>query len=248
MCDTIRYTYIILQRTKIMKEDKKDNKSWYEKLNILIGIIVGIFSILGIRVFKDGFIIESEINVQSLFDQEDTSQQGGISENNPQLKGTDVKVKDGSSQDKKEEIEYVASENINVETEEQVLININVEVLNIQEKYYSLPAPENLPEPTSNAPVYRYHDTNGLTMIKVASGYKDFIYSRIYYFDEDGKLYFAFIFDKLKENRLYFKDDTIIRYIDEAGITYDLYNNLDTCEWEELTIKESYEIFNNLNQ
>ena len=55
-----------------MKENKKNDKRWYEKISIFIGIIVGIFSILGIRVFKDGAIIESEINVQSLFNQEDT--------------------------------------------------------------------------------------------------------------------------------------------------------------------------------
>lgn len=153
-----------------------------------------------------------------------------------------------STKDKKEEMKQVASENTNDESKEQVLFDVNAEVLNIQEKYYSLPKPASLSEPTSSDPIFAYQDVNSMTIIKVYHGYGDVKYSRFYYFDEDGKLYFAFIFDKLKENRLYFKDDTIIRYIDEAGITYDLYNNLDTCEWEEFTIKESYEIFNNLNQ
>ena len=53
-----------------MEKDKKNKQLWYEKLNIWLGIIVSICALLGIRVFKDGFLIESEINVQSLFDQE----------------------------------------------------------------------------------------------------------------------------------------------------------------------------------
>lgn len=68
-----------------MKEDKKDNKPWYEKLNILIGIIVGIFSILGIRVFNDIFLINSEPNIQSSSDQEKTNHQEDILDDTSQI-------------------------------------------------------------------------------------------------------------------------------------------------------------------
>lgn len=93
-----------------------------------------------------------------------------------------------------------------------------------------------------------YYVLNKIASIEIQGGYKNINYSRIYYFNENNQLYFAFIFDKLKENRLYFKDNILIRYIDESGETYDLYDNLDTCEWEEFALKESYEIFDNLNQ
>lgn len=265
-----------------MKENKKNDKRWYEKINIWVTIIASACAILGLSVFDnkalfeddnadDATVIlkENEINTgdqspivigdKNIYNYgnivlKDESNKLSISETNQQDDKSDdttrikeVEAKDNSFQDKKEVMEYVASDNTNDEPEEQVLININTEVLNIREMNNSIPAPKNLPEPTSNEPIYRYHDTNGLTMIKVVSGYKDSIYSRIYYFNKDGNLYFAFVFDKLKENRLYFKDDTLIRYVDEVGMTYDLYDNLDTCEWEEFALKEGYELLNDSN-
>lgn len=92
-----------------------------------------------------------------------------------------------------------------------------------------------------------YYISNQVVSIEVTSGYNDIDYSRIYYFDKEGKLTFAFVFDKKKENRLYFKDNILIRYIDESSEVYDLNDNLEICVWYELVINESNELLKSVN-
>lgn len=41
--------------------------------------------------------------------------------------------------------------------------------------------------------------TDEIVSIEVSSGYNAIGYYRIYYYDENGKIYFAFVFDKKKE-------------------------------------------------
>lgn len=128
-------------------------------------------------------------------------------------------------------------------TESQELIDIQNEINRIQNMYYSISNLKNILEPNSEHPVIRYYTPDNMVVIKVFSGYDDIEYSRIYFYDSNWKLYFAFVyFENEKENRLYFKDDTLIRYINERGQTYDLYDSFVTCEWEEFVLKESYEL------
>lgn len=57
--------------------------------------------------------------------------------------------------------------------------------------------------------------------IIVPAGTDDWADTREYFF-HDGKLYFAFFYQGADtERRLYFKNDTLIRYIDESHIVYD---------------------------
>jgi len=92
-----------------------------------------------------------------------------------------------------------------------------------------------------------YYVEDQIVSIEVTSGYNEIDYSRIYYFDKDSKLYFAFVFDKRKENRLYFKNDMLIRYIDENGEIYNLNENTESCTWRELVLYESYELLKSAN-
>lgn len=230
-----------------MKEDKKDKKPWYEKLNIWIGIIVSICSILGIRVFKDGFIIESEINIYSLFSQEESNQQDGVLDDTQQLKNDETE-NDSIKNRKEKNIEYVASKNTNSEPEEQVLIDVNTEVRNIQEKYKSLPEPNNLPDPTSDQPINKCYDDNNMKIIKVYCGYDDTNYSRMYYYEND-QIYFAFIYFKgEEEHRLYFKDNSLIRYKDENGIIYDVDKEDIVCGWTKFALEDSYKVLNKVEK
>ncbi len=58
-------------------------------------------------------------------------------------------------------------------------------------------------------------------------------YTRYYYFDNE-KLCFAFVFDGKKENRLYFTDDFLFRWIDENGVIHDNeIENSNFLAWEE---------------
>lgn len=63
-------------------------------------------------------------------------------------------------------------------------------------------------------------------------------YARFYYFD-DEVFCFAFIFDGKKENRLYFHNGYMFRWIDEDGVIHDNESdNAEFIEWEEFALGE----------
>lgn len=64
-------------------------------------------------------------------------------------------------------------------------------------------------------------------------------YSRDYRF-HDSQLVFAFVFDGTEEHRLYFKDDHMIRYIDERHTTYDYPDSAQFSYWENKVLREAY--------
>ena len=84
-----------------------------------------------------------------------------------------------------------------------------------------------------------YSPTAEDSKIELGSGQNGWNYSRDYRF-HNGKLIFAFIFDGTEEHRLYFKDDHMIRYIDENGDTYDYPDTKQFSEWEQKALTEAY--------
>ncbi len=90
--------------------------------------------------------------------------------------------------------------------------------------------------------ITQYHnDKSELVRIDVLPDEKS-NYTRYYYFD-DNKLYFAFIFDGEKEHRFYFHDDMLFRWIDETGTIYDNdFNNGEFMRCEEKILKEVKDI------
>lgn len=86
-----------------------------------------------------------------------------------------------------------------------------------------------------------YNPSDSETSAVVAGGTGGWSYSREYYF-HNGNLYFAFVFDGTEEHRLYFKDNQMIRYIDEYGNVFD-YGNLDEySDWEKRVLEEAYTV------
>ena len=75
--------------------------------------------------------------------------------------------------------------------------------------------------------------------ITVDNGTDGWNYSREYTF-HDGKLVFAFIYDGTEEHRLYFKDDNMIRYIDEYHTTYDFGALGLFDDWANRALQEAY--------
>lgn len=127
------------------------------------------------------------------------------------------------------------------------MIDIKNKVEKIQEKYYSLPNPNDLPEPTLDRPIRRCYDSDSMIIIKVYCGYNDVNYSRMYYYDNE-QLYFALIYFKSKEeHRLYFDDNYLIRYRDENGIIHDSDKESIICELAEFALKDSNEVLNDTN-
>ena len=67
---------------------------------------------------------------------------------------------------------------------------------------------------------YYYSPTSADTKITLDKGANGIDMSRDYRF-HNGRLVFAFMFDSDRERRFYYKDDHLIRYIDENGTVYD---------------------------
>lgn len=141
------------------------------------------------------------------------------------------------------------SPNADIQDEKNIeLINVEDEVKRIRNDYNNVQKQKSNPQQhpvDKNIKIYYVEDN--VVSIEITSGYNDIDYSRIYYFDKDGKLYFAFVFDRKRENRLYFKNNILIRYIDENGEIYNLYENLENCMWCELVLYESYELLESVN-
>lgn len=95
--------------------------------------------------------------------------------------------------------------------------------------------------------VKAYFEESSVVMIEVPTGYNGIAYSRLYYY-HDGKLYFAFVFDKTIENRLYFKGNLLIRYIDESNVVHDDNYGIKDCFLYDLVIEESDKLFNDFKE
>ena len=84
-----------------------------------------------------------------------------------------------------------------------------------------------------------YYKNGEVTKAVCPSGYNDWNYTR-WYFYSNGKLYFAFVFNGTEEHRLYFVNDTLIRYIDANGKTMD-YGSI-SCPFESRVKSEAYSL------
>lgn len=69
-------------------------------------------------------------------------------------------------------------------------------------------------------------------------------YSRDYRY-HDNHLVFAFIYDGTEEHRLYFKDNQMIRYIDENHVTYDYPETKRFQDWADKVTAEAHAVNDN---
>lgn len=117
--------------------------------------------------------------------------------------------------------------------------DVEAEVKQIRAWYYA--TQEDPGSFTHNSEVLRYKKNNVTTKFSVPASYNNWNYDRWYFYNDD-KLYFAFVFKGKEEYRLYFKDDTLIRYIDNNGVTYN-YGDIN-CPIEEKVRSEAYDLLN----
>ena len=111
------------------------------------------------------------------------------------------------------------------------------EVAQIRADYY---ATQDDPGAEKTVNGITYYTKNGeTTKIVCPNGTSGWDYSREYFF-KNGKLYFAFIFDGTIEHRLYFADDTLIRYIDDDSVACD-YGDIQ-CPFEQKARTEAYQL------
>ena len=225
-------------------------KNFFEKMVIILELFASVCTITGVSIWGIVTYINSEKVGNEYFFEVSENEEGteNIEEN------TIEKSMENSTEnlfmdavDNTENINY--SSNIEVQDEKSIeMIDVESEVKRIRSDYNSAQNQKSDPlQHPLNKDIKLYYIEDNLASIEIINGYNDINYSRIYYFDKDGKLYFAFVFDKKKENRLYFKDDILIRYIDENGEIYNLYENLESCIWSDLVLSESYELLENAN-
>lgn len=117
--------------------------------------------------------------------------------------------------------------------------DIEKEVLKIRELYNATQSNlSNLTKKDSvSGKVKYYDDSSKLVRMDIPSN-SITSYTKYYYF-ENGELYFAFVFDGTKENRLYFKDNRLFRWIDEDGEIHDKErSNNAFIEWEKIVLND----------
>lgn len=117
--------------------------------------------------------------------------------------------------------------------------DIEKEVLKIRELYNATQSNlSNLTKKDSvSGKVKYYDDSSKLVRMDIPSN-SITSYTKYYYF-ENGELYFAFVFDGTKENRLYFKDNRLFRWIDEFGEIHDKErSNNAFIEWEKIVLND----------
>lgn len=116
--------------------------------------------------------------------------------------------------------------------------NVKAEVQQIRSWYSSTQANPGTKESYSGVDVYRRNGS--VTKIFVKNGTDGWNYTREYYYNND-MLYFAFIHSGSEEHRLYFCDNTLIRYVDNYKRTTDYPNYID-CPFESQAVYEAYNL------
>ena len=116
-------------------------------------------------------------------------------------------------------------------------IDVDNEVGKIRSLYYA--TQDDPGDEYESLGVTYYYKNGEVTKAVCPSGYNDWNYTR-WYFYSNGKLYFAFVFNGTEEHRLYFVNDTLIRYIDANGKTMD-YGSIN-CPFESRVKSEAYSL------
>lgn len=126
------------------------------------------------------------------------------------------------------------------EDEKPILdINVEDEVKQIREWFYGTQDSLDSYEQSTSDNVTFYLEDGIPVKIVVKKGTDAWDYAREYYY-HDGEFYFAFIYNGGDEHRLYFKEDQMIRYIDQDKNTYDYGQTDQFSEWETPALQEAY--------
>lgn len=227
----------------------KDNKPWYEKIYIWIGIIAGICTILAFIITITKNNTKESINtLEDNNNSQDNIQ--AIGNDNITINGNisgDININKNESPETK-----ISSESKTTETEIANQFNFGqaMQIIFSNEEILQKEIINNKESKPINSSIFAgvsyWYILNDVRLISVAKDFRDERCSRTYYFDENGKLTFALMCDNKGEHRLYFYNDILIRYIDEKGDNYDIDINLSEheCEWTNFALEESYEVFN----
>ena len=122
------------------------------------------------------------------------------------------------------------------------LTNVQDYITNtIQPLYYDIKREELESDETHDGKVIYYDYSGDICWLQYPAGFGGNKYERQYYFDRNnGELIFAFIFLGTTEQRLYFYKNSIIRYIDANGNSFDNPTEREILYLSEDAINEAY--------
>lgn len=117
--------------------------------------------------------------------------------------------------------------------------DVEAKVLEIRALYNLTESGTNIVSVTNAASGAKAYSTSS-DIIKISVPADNEInYDRHYYFD-GGKLYFAFLCNGTRENRFYFYNDILFRWIDESKVIHDKeFENQIFTDWEETVLEDS---------
>lgn len=125
-------------------------------------------------------------------------------------------------------------------------IDLEAEIEKIHEWYYQTQAELDSMDVVyaGDAICYMENETSG--KIVVSKGAEGINYIREY-FIKDGRLYFAFVYDENGENKLYFVNNMLVRYIDEESIVYNLEEADRYVDFASELLNEAYRILEEID-
>ena len=194
---------------------KKKDKGLVFLIVLLVVVLIASASVIGYIYFQNNSVNIETPNIEMFTD--DNKEEGSDIEENGEVTSDETDVIEDL-----EEPEYI-DDNFNVEDE----------VLRIRGLYNTTQSNlSSLTKDSSESGKVKYYDSDSKLVRMDITANSITSYTKYYYF-ENGELYFAFIFDGTKENRLYFKDSRLFRWIDESGKTHDKERSNSTfLEWE----------------
>lgn len=200
---------------------RKKDKGLVFLIVLLVVVLIASASVIGYIYFQNNSVNIETPNIEMSTD--DNKEEGSDIEENGDVTSDETDVTENL-----EEPEYI-DDNFNVEDE----------VLRIRGLYNTTQSNlSSLTKDSSESGKVKYYDSDSKLVRMDIAANSITSYTKYYYF-ENGELYFAFIFDGTKENRLYFKDNRLFRWIDESGKTHDKERSNNTfLEWEKIVLND----------
>lgn len=211
---------VIESKNSVLK--KKKDKGLVFLIVLLVVVLIASASVIGYIYFQSSSINIETPSIETPAD-DNKEESVDVEEDNSDVTTSELEQTEDSI-----EPEYI-DDNFDVEDE---VLRIRG-LYNITQSNLS-----SLTKDSSESGKVKYYDADSkLVRIDIAAN-SITSYTKYYYF-ENGELYFAFVFDGAKENRLYFKDNRLFRWIDETGKTHDKERGNSTfLEWEKIVLDD----------
>ena len=236
----------------VMADSEKIKK---KNLYLIPILLITLFFIGGILTYYFNLTYKSNDNVDDIVKQVDEIYKETFSEDDNLPVENDDSVDNNNIDEHNRITETAILNGSAVPNPSENGVYNNIQLTNVEEYientirpiYYSITSNNNLVCESKTNDISFYYDDSikssnfGICWIRYAAGAYGNQYERRYYFDSrNGELVFAFIFLDEEEYRLYFYKNSIIRYIDNYGVSFDNPTDSDILNKAKQAIDEAY--------